>query len=66
MTIDLTNNFDKIDAALNTLATGHSGSANLVVGPSAPNPATLDSQYLWVQTGLGTGHDISIWYEDGS
>jgi hypothetical protein len=28
--------------------------------PASPPPA-----YAWLQTGLGTGHDFTLWIEDG-
>jgi hypothetical protein len=34
-----------------------------IVGPDAPvNPPAA---YAWLQTGLGTGHDFTLWIEDG-
>ena len=49
-----------------TGATGASGAAgpqNLFVQNAAP--VTAPPTYLWIQTGLGAGTDMTFWVEDG-
>jgi hypothetical protein len=42
---------------------GVPGPANLVVSPTNPG---LTQPGLWVQTGLGSGTDMTFWIEDGT
>lgn len=42
-----------------------SGAAeNLFVQNAAPTNAP--SKFLWIQTGLGSGSDFTVWFEDGT
>lgn len=41
------------------------GVQNVFISPTAPvSPAS--PTYVWVQTGLGDGTDVTFWIEDGS
>lgn len=37
---------------------------NVFIGPDAPFQPP--ESYVWIQTGLGTGNDWTIWFEDGT
>jgi hypothetical protein len=43
-------------------AGGNSG-ADVYISPT--KPTGISGPYLWIQTGLGAGHDFSFWVEDG-
>lgn len=42
---------------------GPAGPANLFIQNAVP--VTVLTSYLWVQTGLGAGTDLTFWVEDG-
>lgn len=45
-------------------ATGPAGVQNLFIGPDAP--LTPPASYLWIETGLGLGEDMTFWVESGA
>lgn len=46
-----------------TGTSGYSGVQKVFVQTTAP--VSPPASYLWIQTGLGAGHDVTFWYEDG-
>lgn len=43
---------------------GGAGTQEVFVQATAPS-VTAGTQYIWFQTGLGTGNDMTLWVEDG-